>query len=223
MVVRALIYAKMPVANYADWFIRDIVMTLPRIAAFLVSLRLLRGIQGEFWLKIKSPSAVGILLGILTYDLFRVSAFPWVLSFRDSLAIIGWCTTLAVACFEETCFRGLLFQSLMERMTPFKAALLGTLIFTVFHIQAQPITAWPMIFLVGFSLCAAYYRGAGLIWLILVHELIDGLDMHVNWDDLLYPDRYIFAYVILALTAACSVILLRKPYISSAAEPSTSG
>ena len=211
MIVRAFIYAVLPATDYTAWFFRDTIMTMPRTAGFILSLWVLRGVPGTFWLKIKSLDGAVILLMILTGEAFAISSFTWVLSFSEILAWVGWGTTLAVAFFEETCFRGVLFNSLKVNMTPLKAALVSTLIFTVYHIQAQPIAAWPGIFLIGFSLCAAYHRGAGLIWLVLVHELMDGFYLHVNAAEGRRIDLYIVAYIILALTATYSISRLQKP------------
>lgn len=211
MLIRSAIYAMMPVRYYHEWFIRDMVMTAPRGLVLIFSLLALRGMSGTFWLGLKSMKSAVILVAVLAGEIAAIFSFKWNLPFNNYMALIGWTTTLFVSFFEETCFRGLLFSALKERMSPLKAAILGSVIFTVYHYQAQPILTWPGIFLVGFCFCAAYYSGAGIIWLVLIHELIDGLYLHVANMERVY--LYVLGYIILALCAiySASILLRHSP------------
>lgn len=223
MAVRAVIYARLPATDYASWFVRDVLMTVPRVAMFLLSLLALRGMRGTSWLKVRGLDGAVLLIAVLLGEGLAIASFQWAPPPANDIALLGWITTLAVAFFEETCFRGVLFQSLKERLSPLKAAAVSSLIFTVYHLQAQPLTTWPGIFLVGFSFCAAYYRGAGLIWLVLAHELIDAVYLSTNSASMPRVYLYILAYMVLALTAVWGAFRLRKPFPAGSATAAAGG
>jgi membrane protease YdiL (CAAX protease family) len=86
---------------------------------------------------------------------------------------VGFCTSLIVGLYEEYAFRGPLLAAFRERMSVLSTALLTSVIFTVYHIQAQSFRSWGMIFLMGIILANLRFSGLGLGWLALIHGLID--------------------------------------------------
>ncbi|MFH1619882.1 MAG: CPBP family intramembrane glutamic endopeptidase, partial [bacterium] len=124
--------------------------------------------------------------------------------------IIGWLATMPVALFEEAAFRSLLFLSLREQMSPLKAALLSSLIFAVFHIEAQPVYGWPDIFVYGLGACAALHNGVGLAWLILSHLLVDGIWYHFNIIGHISLKVLLVHRITVLVTIIVSIVLLWK-------------
>jgi hypothetical protein len=43
------------------------------------------------------------------------------------------------------------------------------------HVQAQPVSQWPSIFLSGVLFAVMRVEGVGLLWLIVVHAAFDAL------------------------------------------------
>lgn len=109
--------------------------------------------------------------GIELRRLMEMASEPVPLTATYMLGI--WATMIPVAVFEETCHRSVIFTSLKERMSPWRAAWVSSLIFAVWHIGAQPLSGWPVIFAFGMAACAALHRGLGLPWIMAVHWLVD--------------------------------------------------
>jgi len=82
-------------------------------------------------------------------------------------------TTIPVALFEEYAFRGPLLTDLSRRFSAPMGVLLSSVVFTVFHFQAQPLTFWGAIFLMGVILANLRLRGLSLGWLAATHFLVD--------------------------------------------------
>jgi membrane protease YdiL (CAAX protease family) len=90
--------------------------------------------------------------------------------------VVGFFTSLVVGAFEEYAFRGPLLFAFQQRMPILTATLLSSALFTVFHIQAQPLEWWLEIFFAGVVFASIRLRGVSLVWLALIHTLIDTLD-----------------------------------------------
>jgi membrane protease YdiL (CAAX protease family) len=71
---------------------------------------------------------------------------------------------------EETCFRGMLYGGLRERLPRLPAALVGGLIFGALH-AITGITAVPPLIVFGFLLCLLYERTGSILPGILLHML----------------------------------------------------
>lgn len=175
MAVRALIYRSHPAYTMEEWMARDILMTLPRLAGFGATLWAMRSDQ----LPGSSPSPLDRAIAALGLALVVAVWWFWELvpqgradrPFPD-LFIALW-TSLVVGLFEEYMFRGHLLAALPRRWPPLASSGVSAAIFTVYHVQAQPIEAWPMIFLFGVVFGNLRWMGTGLMTLSLAHGLID--------------------------------------------------
>jgi membrane protease YdiL (CAAX protease family) len=71
---------------------------------------------------------------------------------------------------EETCFRGMLYGGLRERLPRIPAALLGGLIFGGLH-ALTGVTAVPPLIVFGFLLCLLYEKTGSIVPGIMLHML----------------------------------------------------
>jgi uncharacterized protein len=71
---------------------------------------------------------------------------------------------------EETCFRGMLYGGLRERLPKLPAALIGGLIFGGLH-ALTGLTAVPPLIVFGFVLCLLYEKTGSIVPGILLHML----------------------------------------------------
>src|SRR3954451_3686846 len=77
---------------------------------------------------------------------------------------------IAAPISEETCFRGMLYGGLRERLPKIPAALVGGLIFGALH-ALTGISAVPPLIVFGFLLCLLYEKTGSIIPGILLHML----------------------------------------------------
>jgi membrane protease YdiL (CAAX protease family) len=77
---------------------------------------------------------------------------------------------IAAPISEETCFRGMLYGGLRERLPRIPAALLGGLIFGGLH-ALTGISAVPPLIVFGFLLCLLYEKTGSIVPGILLHML----------------------------------------------------
>lgn len=75
---------------------------------------------------------------------------------------------LVVPFYEELAFRGMLMDSQLNSMTPVKAILLNSFIFTLLHIPAK-ITHLELIFIFSLITTYAYYRYRSILLCTLIH------------------------------------------------------
>ena len=165
------------------WFRQDALKSIPRLLLFVLSLwatwRLI-GLREAGWHTGATArnGALGIaawLSVVSVYFLLREPA-----EFTAQERLLGWLTTLPVAFGEEACFRGLLFAGLRRQIGALAAGVASAAVFMIWHYGAQPFDSFPSIFCFGLLACAAVYRGLGLPWLVLIHELADVPDFYVN-------------------------------------------
>jgi len=174
MLIRAGIYKLFPVTSHESWFTRDIVMCLPRLAAFAALVYLNRHwklVRFDFPAKdfgrLALWGAVPLALWVFYFSGSHGDGFaPWMIA-------LGFATSLVVGLFEEYAFRGPLLMALHQRHSLFTAAFLSSLLFTIYHAQAQPLAAWSNIFFTGIILANLRLRGLSLGSLALLHGLID--------------------------------------------------
>jgi membrane protease YdiL (CAAX protease family) len=77
---------------------------------------------------------------------------------------------MAAPISEETCFRGMLYGGLRERLPKIPAALIGGLIFGGLH-AFTGLTAVPPLIVFGFLLCLLYEKTGSIVPGILLHML----------------------------------------------------
>jgi len=174
MLVRACIYSLLPVVSLETWFVRDNWMTIPRVLAFVALLLLNRRWEVAAWTMPWREWARAVWMGWVPVGLylwnFSVGEGE---SFTVTMMGVGFFTSLVVGLFEEYAFRGPLLAALAQRFSKFAAVILSNVMFAAFHIQAQPVRAWPTIFLLGVVFAHLRLRGLSLGWLALLHGVID--------------------------------------------------
>jgi membrane protease YdiL (CAAX protease family) len=94
-------------------------------------------------------------------------------SFTNMMMVVGLFTSLVVGLFEEYAFRGPLLSALSDRFSLFTTVVLSNILFAVYHIQAQPIRFWLIIFLTGVIYANLRLRGLSLGWIALIHGVTD--------------------------------------------------
>jgi len=180
MAVRHAVYLAFPVHSPEQWSQRDALMCLPRTAAFVA----LWACNAAWWggavpFGWARPGALlpAVSAGLLLVGAEALHLFGWgkVAPYPLPLALVGLAATVPVVLFEEYAFRGAILEGLRRRLGNAPALLLSALLFTVFHIEAQPFGEWPAIFLIGLALGGLRLRGCGLGWLAVVHFGIDAL------------------------------------------------
>jgi membrane protease YdiL (CAAX protease family) len=98
-------------------------------------------------------------------------------------------TALFVAIHEEIVYRGVIQELLMRHLSPIKAIVVTSLIFTIYHIGAIDwyINLYIQIFLAGIILGVIYYQTQSLALVIALHTLYDALVTVTPIGDTLRP------------------------------------
>jgi membrane protease YdiL (CAAX protease family) len=161
-----------------NWFERDTTMDVPRLLALVAAL--VFGVRrwGRAGLGMHFGHArLGIIGGAALVALWLPNHFfrEHPIAFPASALFILAVSSFIVAAMEETLFRGVLFNALSEWGDQRDAIWLSSALFTVYHVQAQPLWSWPALFLYGIAAAVFRGRGVGLPWLILQHGLYDSL------------------------------------------------
>ncbi|GMR22479.1 MAG: hypothetical protein BMS9Abin37_0833 [Acidobacteriota bacterium] len=92
-----------------------------------------------------------------------------------SALIVLTLSSVLVACWEEILYRGVFVNAIGDWKGARAAVWGSSFLFTIMHIQAQPLSGWPSIFLCGVLFALMRVRGVGLPWLILSHAAYDSL------------------------------------------------
>lgn len=171
---RAGVYLFFPGTTQDAWFFRDTLMCLPRLGAFAALLLLNRRWQLALFEMPPRDFGRAARLGF-------VPTILWVFYFAGGYGhaftpfriLVGAFTSLIVGVYEEYAFRGPLLDALRQRMSLLPAIALSSALFTIFHLQAQPVQIWGAIFLMGVIFANLRVRGLGLGWLALIHGVID--------------------------------------------------
>jgi len=175
-VVRYFIYAAYPVEpdDWYRWFLRDEIMTLPRLAcvaaAWIVGRRWWS--RRELGLHARGAGLASLLLAATVLPAFIPPGLMGPLT-------PGWIRfgilTIPVALWEELVYLGVLFNALREWKGVHAAIVLSAMLFTVVHVQAQPVAGWPILLVSGLAGGVLRARGVSLWWLMLIHWADDTL------------------------------------------------
>jgi membrane protease YdiL (CAAX protease family) len=174
VLIRGWVYHCFPVTSVESWFWRDTLMSAPRLGAFSVLLFLNRH---ESAVRFDLPArdfGKAALLGFVPVALwaFYFSGGTGA-AYTRTMMFIGLFTSLIVGAFEEYAYRGPLLFALRQRLSLFASIAVSSLIFTVYHFQAQSLRMWGAIFLAGVIFANLRFRGLSLGWLALIHGIAD--------------------------------------------------
>jgi membrane protease YdiL (CAAX protease family) len=176
MLVRGCVYYFLPVTSVETWFLRDALMNIPRLGAFMALVLLNRTWNA---LRLELPvSDLGraALLGFAPVALwtfyFSGGSGP---PFTRLMMLVGIFSSLIVGVWEEYAFRGALLFAFRQRMPVFASIVLSSGVFAIYHVEAQPFRAWLHIILMGVIFANLRFRGLSLGWLAMIHGVIDAL------------------------------------------------
>lgn len=175
MIARAIIYAKYPVESESDWAQRDLIMNFPRTGGVIAVLFLLKqkfrfvSLNSLLNIDAKMIFAMFLVLILPTFTPLFVGTYIVPTSLLLTLTI----SSLFVAVFEEVLFRWGLYDLLTEKLGWIHAMVISSFVFSVFHLQAQPLHALPSLFIYGVIFCLLRLNGVSLFWLILLHFVFD--------------------------------------------------
>lgn len=174
MGARAYVYREVPLDEYS-WEFRDTLMNGPRLVGFFLALGIGWRLWGRRYLGFHfRGGSEAVWIGFLAIIVFH-AAFelrPERIDYAGGAILLLTVSSLIVALFEETLFRGLLYRALAGADA--RVGLWGSaFLFTIYHWQAQPLTGWPTIFLWGIFYGLMVSRGIGLGWTIAIHALFD--------------------------------------------------
>jgi len=170
---RSWVYEVYPARSLAAWFERDTLMTAPRLAAFVLLFGIYTGWRrpGEW----KFRGGAWLVVGA-----FGMAALWWVYfsggvgeKFGGRDIVVGAATSLVVGLFEEYAYRGPPLMELGQCVSERAAISVSSLLFMLYHFQAQNLESWPTIFLTGVTLANLRCRGLSLSWLVLAHGVTD--------------------------------------------------
>ena len=143
MAVRAGIYRTLPDYSAADWFARDAWMTIPRLVGFVALLVMNRLLWKRFAFDIDlqrygraalyGVPLIGLYLGAFAENCGRY----W----PRSAVIVAIFTTPVVGLFEEYAWRGVILETLLATRSRLSATALSSLLFTVYHVEARPLSS----------------------------------------------------------------------------------
>lgn len=175
VLVRAWVYAAIPIASGEEWLRRDLVMNLPRGIALALGLLLARffgSLGGEF-------RSVGPWR-VVVAGLAALIAWVWFFSGSDGVRLAGPLIcggvlgSFVVGFWEEVVFRGALLGS-MAKWPRGVGVIASSAIFAVFHVQAQSPPTWIPIFFTGVIYANMRLAGGTLLGLSLLHSVTDAL------------------------------------------------
>ena len=161
-----------------EWWVRDTIMDVPRLLTFALALwtgRYFWGLEQIGWHA--NRPVLGLIGGsvivafVLSDVAFRTRPFDLPLY---QLLVLSASSVIVAAC-EETLFRGVIFNGLNDWRGATVALWGSAALFAIYHVQAQPLDAWPKIFLTGLFAAVLRWQGVGLAWLVGGHAAADAL------------------------------------------------
>jgi len=149
-------------------------MSVPRLCAFAALLVLNRSWNlARFDLPLKGFGKAALLgLPPMALWIFYFSGSDGE-AFSPFMKFLGLVTSLIVGLFEEYAFRGPLLFALRQRLSLFSTIAVSNVLFAAYHVQAEPVRFWPVIFLTGVIYANLRFRGLSLGWLAIIHGVTD--------------------------------------------------
>jgi len=212
--VRALIYSAVPDDVPGGWIATDTMMDLPRLLCFALALVVGLKLWGRRGLGLHADrvvagigiGAASVVLGLLgNFSRAPTAGYP-----AHVLAVLA-VSSLIVALHEELVFRGVIFTGLRDWLGSQVAIWISSVLFVVYHVQAQPLAEWPTIFLFGVLYAVLRDRGVGLWWLILAHAALDALVFLTNHGEYGLASWPYLIFGIQALFVVGCMLMLRRP------------
>lgn len=173
---RYVIYSQVAVVDFESWLRRDSLSNFPRILCFLLLIYFvlrdrtkellpnLGGVQKALFF------GFCILLSVvIRFFMAGVTSYPF------DLLILAILSSFVVGFFEEALFRGGIFDSLSGWLGAKAAVLCSSVLFVLFHIQAQNVKSFPLIFLLGIVFALMRRDGVSLFVLAMIHSLYDSV------------------------------------------------
>jgi membrane protease YdiL (CAAX protease family) len=178
VICRLVIVKALASGSPEDWLVIDTAKNFPRLCVFLFSLLVGFRFWGRHDLGLHTErSATGATLATMFVMLWTVewvfNEFPYNLS--TPILLLLTASSLLVALSEEVLFRGVIYLGLRDTLGLGVAVWGSSAIFTIWHAGAQPLSAWPSIFLAGSCWALMRRDGIGLVWPILAHWLSDSV------------------------------------------------
>ena len=167
-----------PRPRQVEWWVRDTIMDGPRLLATGLALMVGRyfwGLEQLGWHR-RLPARGLIMGGVITVLLMLGSLFRAVpITYPARVLLVLTISSVVVALAEETLFRGVVFKGLDDWYGTSAALFGSTTLFTVYHVQAQPLERWPSIFCIGLIYAVLRWQGVGLVWLVISHAVSDSV------------------------------------------------
>ena len=212
---RYLVYASMPIEDFADWAVRDTIMNGPRLLALVLAVTLGISTWGTARLGLHTRGAKpAALIFVLYFVLLWLPVF-WLrttpVNLGASALIVLTLSSFLVAGWEEILYRGVFVNAIADWKGSRAAVWGSSFLFTIMHIQAQPLSGWPSIFLCGMLFALMRVQGVGLPWLILSHAVFDSLVFIGATGESLVPDVITALFLFRALFVF-SYYLTTKPH-----------
>lgn len=216
-----------------DWWVkRDLWVCLPRafgLAAVLWLMWAAGGLRRWGWHGGAPVSSAGMMTAFAAAWIAGFAGYGKGVEFTSAQTTAAVAATVLVALWEEAAFRGAIFLALKERFSPRTAAVLSSILFAVYHIQALHFLDWPKTFLFGIAACAALHAGVGLPWLAGLHWAVDaawihyGSDTHLPYDNALLAVGSTWALLIIAVWAVWLLGKKERPELEAQAAPEQKG
>lgn len=178
MILRFFIYAQIPVFDLNSWVFRDSIMNLPRILCLLLTIFVVinkRNVRTEFLTGSRKIKSLFLICILLICMLLARSFFYGRFDYSGNSLIIVILNSFVVGFFEETLFRGAIFESLKKWIGSNGAAFWSSVLFMIYHVQAQNLIEFPLIFLLGLLFAILKGEGFSLINLALLHAIFDSV------------------------------------------------
>ncbi|MCB0367751.1 MAG: CPBP family intramembrane metalloprotease [Bdellovibrionaceae bacterium] len=176
--LRALVYDSMKNNSFDDWVARDSVMDIPRTLCFVLTLYICKRHLSWAELGVHWQGKWGAFFLLVAFSLISLKSRSFQFftgDIGDSQIAMLIISSFVVGFFEEFLFRGLAYIALSKQYSPTAAIWISSLIFMIYHVQAQPYYHFPELFAYGLVYAGARSIGISIVWLSLLHGIDDSL------------------------------------------------